>query len=132
MKLEEQESRENEESNGVEPMGNISGGKGGGSDGRPRKLLKDKIIDILGALGGNAIDTAPATEQAGMNLLDALDMSIPSPTSTGRLQDLDVLPVLYNDPSYNIWQFLDFDPPLQPPTGNGFFSATADLHPLVE
>ncbi len=88
-------------------------------------------MDILGGFQGNGSNAAPAPEQAGSNTFHALNMSMPSPTATDGYQDSDVLPVLYKDPSYNPWQFLDFDPP-QPPTENGSFSAPADLQALVE
>lgn len=54
MKLEKQKSSETEESNGAEPTRNISEGQGGESDSCARKLLKDKVVDILGALHGTA------------------------------------------------------------------------------
>lgn len=132
MRLEEEEASENEESNGACSTGNRLEGKRGTSDSCARMLLKNKVMDILGALQGKTPNAAPVTEQAGSNPFHALNMSMPSQTVTDGFQDLDVLPVLYNDPTYNLWEFLDFDPPPQPPTENGSFSATADLQALVE
>ncbi|MCJ1387246.1 hypothetical protein MMC18_000086 [Xylographa bjoerkii] len=126
MKLEEEESGNNGESNGANLTGNRIGVK---SDCSARKSLKNRVTDILEALQGNAKRTAAAIEQASLNSFSARDMSMPLPTAADGFQGLDVLPVLSNDPSYNFWQFLDFAPP-QSPTENGCFSATADLQML--
>lgn len=131
MKLEEEESGNNEESNGANSTGNRLGGQGVQSDSSARKSLKNKVMDILEALEGNAKNAAAAMEQADLNSFSALDMSMPLPTATDGFQDLDVLPVLSNDPSCNFWQFLDFAPPPQSSAENGSFSATADLQTLV-
>ena len=127
MKLEEEESGNNEESNGANSIGNRLGGQEVKSDSSARKSLRNKVMDILEALQGNAKNAAAAMEQASSNSFSTLDMSIPLPTATDGFQDLDVLPMLSNDPSYNFWQFLDFAPPPQYPTDNGSFSAAADL-----
>ena len=128
MKLEEEESGNNGESNGANSTGNRLGGVK--SDGSARKSLNNKVMDILEALQGNAKNAAAAMEQASLNSFLALDMSMPFPTATDGFQDIDVLPVLSNDPSCEFWQLLDFSYP-QSPTEHGFFSATADLQTLV-
>ena len=130
MKLEEEESGNNEESNGANSTGNRLGGQGVKSDSSARKSLKNKVMDILEALQENAKNAGAAMELVNLASFSALDMSMPLPTATDGFQDLDVLPVLSNDPSCNFWQSLDFAPP-QSPTENGSFSATADLQTLV-
>ena len=110
MKLEEEESGNNEEGDGANSTGNRLGGQGVKSDSNARKSLKNKIMDILQALQGNAKNAAAAMEQTSLNLFSAPDISMPLPTATDGFQDLDVLPVLSNDPSCNFWQFLDFAP----------------------
>ena len=131
MKLEEEESGINEESNGANSTENRLGGLGVKSNGSARKPLRNKVMDVLEALQGNAKNTAAAMEQANLNSFSALDMSMPLSTATDGFQDFDVLPVLSDDPSCNFWQFLDFAPPPQLPTENGISSATADLQTLV-
>ena len=131
MKLEEEESDSNEESNGTNSTGNRLGGQGVKSDSSASTSLKNKFMEILEVLQGNAKHAAAAMEQASSDSFSAPDMSMPLPTATEGFQDLDVLPVLSNDPSCNFWQFLDFAPLPQSPTGNGSFSATADLQTLV-
>ena len=130
MKLEEEESSNNERSSEANSTRNRLKGQEVKSDSSARKSLKSKVMEILSALQENAKNAAAAMEQASPNSSSALDMSMPLPTATDGFQDLDVLPMLSNDPSYNFTQFLDFDTP-QPPIENGYFSATADLETLV-
>lgn len=133
MILEEEESGNNEESNGAQVTRNYSEGQAGGSNGSARTSLKNKVMDILEALQGNFTNAATSMEQAESDPFHALDMSyMPLSNANIGLQDLDVLPILSNDPSYNFWQYLDFDPPSQPPGENGPFSATAEMQTLVE
>lgn len=129
MKLEEDESGTNEESNGANPTRTRLEGQGAKSDTSARKSLKNQVMDILETLQENARTAAAAMEQANLNSFSALDMSMPLSTATAGFQDLDVLPVLSNDPGCNFLQSWDFVPPLppQPTTENGFFPATADL-----
>jgi hypothetical protein len=129
MKLEEEGSGTNEESNGANSTGNRLGGQGVKSDNSARKLIKNKVMEILEALQGDAKNAAAAMERASSNSFSTLDMSMHFSTATDGFQDLDVLPVLTNDPSCDFWQFLDFapTPPPQFSTENGSFSATADL-----
>lgn len=130
MMLEEEQSSIDEKKNGSNSTGNRLQGQEVKSDSSARKLFKTKVTDILDALQGNAKNAAAAMEPADFNSFDALDMSMPLPTATDGFQDLDVLPVVSNDPSYNFWQFLDFDPP-QSPTESLSVSATADLQTPV-
>ena len=126
MRLEEEEPGNNEEGNRTNSAGNRLGGQAVKADSSARKSLKSKVMDILDALQQNSKPTAAAMEQANLNSLSALDESMPSPNLADGFQDLDVLPLLSNDPSYNFWQFVDLDPPPQSPTENGIFSATPD------
>lgn len=118
MKLEEEESDRNGKNDGAK------------SNSSARKSLKDKVMDILEALQRNAKNAAAAMEQAKVDSFPALDMSMPLPTATEVFQDLDVLPVLSNDPSCNFWEFLDFTPPPQSPTENVSSPVPAELQTL--
>ncbi|KAL8835901.1 MAG: hypothetical protein Q9170_003128 [Blastenia crenularia] len=125
MKLEEEESGKDEQTNGIA----ITGTRPGSQDGTPRKSPKTKVMDLLEALQGNGKNAAAPVEQPNFNSFPAFDMSMSLPNTNEGFQDLDVLPVLSNDPSSNFWQWLDY--PLQP-QANGFFSDTADLQTLVD
>lgn len=127
MKLEEEESGNNEESNATKTPENRLGRRGNKSEMNARNSLKNMVTDIVEALQVTAKITAAAMEQANLNSFSALDMSMPLPTATDGFQDLDVLPVLSNDPSHNFWQFLDFDPLLQSPSQKRGFPASGDL-----
>lgn len=109
MNLEEGEFGNDKETNGAD------------ADNSAARSLKFKVIDILEALQQYSKTTATATEQAGSNSISALNMSTPVPTATDVFPDLNVLPLLSDDPSSNIWQFFDFDSP-EAPIENGFFS----------
>ena len=85
-------------------------------------------MDILDPLQESTRNTAAAMEQESLNSFSALDVSAPSSSSP---YDLDVLPLLSNDPSCDFWQFLDFDAPPQSPTEKDYSSATTDLQTLV-
>lgn len=130
MKLEEEQSGINEEKPRATSIGNGFEGQEERSKSNTRESLKDRVIGILETLGGNAPNAAAATEQASLNAFPASDMFMPSPIATDGFQDLDVLPLLSNDPSFNFWQFLDFDAPSQSRAENGSSSATADLQTL--
>lgn len=109
MNLEEGEFGNDKETNGAD------------ADNGAARSLKFKVIDILEALQQYSKTTVTATEQAGSNSISASDMSTPVPTATDVFPDLNVLPLLSNDPSSNIWQTFDFDFP-EAPIENGFFS----------
>ena len=130
MKLEEEESDSDVESNGATSTVNRLRRQGVEPDNSARKSLKNKVVDILEALRRNGENAATSMEQASPNWFPALDMSMPLTTSTDGFLDLDVLPVLSNDPSWDFWQFLDFPPPPQSPMENGHFPATADSQTL--
>ena len=123
MKVEEDEFGNSEGNNGARLTGDRPGGQ------RvyvAKKSLKDKVIDILNTLRGNQINAAVAMEEATLDSFSGLDTPMPLPTAADGFQDLDVLPLLSNDPSCNFWPFFDFPAP-QYPNDNGSFSATADL-----
>ena len=129
MKLEEDEYDNSETGNKRNSTENRPGRQEVKSDSSARKSTKNKIIDILDALQGNTPNTASATKQATSTSFSPLDASTPLSTSP---YDLDVLPLLSNDPSCDFWQFLDFDPlPPQSPTENDISSATTDMQSLV-
>ena len=121
IKLEEEEFSNDESTRGANSGGSRAGGQFR-SDSSARQSLKHKIMNILENLQKNAKNATAATEQASLDSFPALDM--PMPLIDG-FQDLDVLPVLSNDTSWDFWQFLDFTPPSSP-TKNGSYSAIAD------
>ncbi|MCJ1402928.1 hypothetical protein MMC11_006149 [Xylographa trunciseda] len=123
MKLEDEESGSTEESIEATWRGNRLGGQGVTSDNNVRKSLKNKVIGILEAIHENDKTAAVATEKANFTAFNAPDMSLSLPTATGEFQDLDVLPVLFDDPSCNFWQFLDFAPPQFPPEDDYAFAS---------
>ena len=132
MKLEEEESGNDQHADGANPTENPVGGQEISSGSSARRPLKKKVMDIMEALQEDA-KKAEAIEQAGSNSFSDLDMStMPLPTVTDGFQDLNVLPVLSNDPNYNLWEFLDFTPPSQSPMENGFSPATADSQNIVD
>lgn len=120
MKVEEEESGDNEESNGASSTGNRLGRQELESESSEKKSLKNKVMETLEALQENPKNAAAARVQAISRSFSTLDMSMPLPTATDGFQDLAVLPVLSNDPSCDLWEFLDFSPPPQSPTEDGF------------
>ncbi|KAL8934750.1 MAG: hypothetical protein Q9216_005754 [Gyalolechia sp. 2 TL-2023] len=137
MKLEEEESSKNEESNGATSSGARVGRQGSESNGGSKKSLKDKVMDVLDALQENAQNAAVSMQQPGNpngnHSFPSLDMPMPMAPPADGFGDLDVLPVLSNDPSTNFWQFLDFAPPQQQPSlENGFFSGAEDWQALTD
>ena len=130
MKLEEGESGDDLNTGGAKSIENRVAGHEESSGSSARQSLKNRVMDIMKALQEDAKNTA-AMEQAGSNSFTDLDMSMPLPIGTDGFQDLDVLPVLSNDPNYNLWEFLNFTPPPQSPTENGFFPATVDSQNVV-
>ena len=130
-RLEEAESGKDEESDGENSTENRLGGQGINHDRSTNISLKDKVMDVLEALQGDRKYGATVMEQTSLSSFSSPDMPMPSPTATNGYQDLDVLPLLSNEPGYNFWQFSDFAPPPQYPTENGAFSATADLQEFV-
>ena len=131
MKLEEEDSGDDQNTGGANSTKDRVEGQEVCSGSSARQPLKNKVMDIMKALQEDAKNAAAATEQAGSNSFTDLDMSMPLPTVTDGFQDLDVLPVLSNDPNNNFWEFLNFTPPPQSPTENGFFPATADSQNIV-
>ena len=110
LKLEEEESSNLREITGPKSIENHPGEQEPQSDNDARSSLKNKIVNILDALQANSKDAAVATELSDIDSFPALDTPAPCST-TGGAPDLAVLPMLYNDPDYNFWQFLEFSPP---------------------
>ena len=130
MKLEEDEFGSDGKGNRANSTKNGLEGQVEGINSSANTSLKTKVMDILEALQGNAKTTALAREQASSISFFEPEMFMPLPTITDGFQDLDVLPVLSNDPSCDLWHFLDFTP-YQSPTEFGSSSATEDLQTLV-
>lgn len=115
MKLEEEELGNVERITGAKSTANHVGGPQYDNSARS---LKNRIGNILEALQANAKGTPVATEQIDIDSFTTLETPGPCSTATGGAQDHEVLPVLFNDPNYNFWQFLDFSPPPQSPINN--------------
>ena len=119
MKLEEEDSGNNEKSRGASSTGTRPRGQGLKPNSDTQNSLKNKVTHILTTLQQTANPAAAATtEQASSNSPSStLTTSIPSPTAaTDGFPDLDVLPLLSNnDPILDFDQFFDFDPPPPPP-----------------
>ena len=115
MKLEEEESGNVEGTSRAKSTANQPGEQEPESNDSTRKSLNDRIVNILESLQANAKGAATATEQSDLYSFPALNTPGPGLTTTDGAQDLDILPVLYDDPSHNFWQFLDFSPPPQSP-----------------
>lgn len=131
MKLEGEESGDDQNTSGANSRQNRVGEQDGGFSSGARQPLKNKVMDIMEALQEGAETAAATMEQADSNPFTDLDMSMPLPTVTDGFQDLDVLPVLSNDSNYNLWEFLNFTPPPQSPIENDPFPATADSQNVV-
>ncbi|KAL8795926.1 MAG: hypothetical protein Q9195_001670 [Heterodermia aff. obscurata] len=113
--LEEQESGKAEAISGEKSTANDPGEQAPKSGNSLGTSLKTKIVNILEALQANAKGAAVAIEPPDVDSFSALDTPGPCSTTTGEGQDLDVLPILYDDPNYNFWEFLNLSPPPQSP-----------------
>ena len=131
MKLEEEESGDDQNTSGANSTENRVGRQEVSSGSSVRQPLKNKVMEIMEALQEDAKKAPAVMEQAGSNSFTDLDMSMPLPNVSDGFQDLDVLPVLSNDPDYNFWEFLNFTPPPQSPIENGISPATADSQNVV-
>ena len=131
MKLEEEESGDDQNTSGANSTENRVGRQEVSSGSSARQPLKNKVMDIMEALQEDAKKAPVVMEQAGLNSSTDLDMSMPLPTVSDGFQDLDLLPVLSNDPNYNFWEFFNFTPPPQSPIENGIPPATPDSQNVV-
>lgn len=131
MKLEEDESCNNGDSNGANSTRNGLEGQEAESDSSTNTSLKKKVMDILEALQANANTAALAREQASSISFFDPEIFMPLPIITDEFQDLNVLPVLSNDPTCDLWHFLNFTH-YQSPIEVGSSSATADSQTLVD
>ena len=129
MKLEEAEFGSDVGSNGVNSTNTGLEGQVARSD--SSATLRKKVTDILEALQENLKTAAIAREHASSTSFIDPEMLMPLPTIDDGFQDLDVLPVLSNDPSCDLWQFLDFTP-YRSPSEFGSSSAEADLQTFVD
>ena len=89
-------------------------------------ILKDKVLDILAGLSRPTSDSTAG--EPIFDMPDDLGLSTtlnPEPFP----RDLDVLPVLSNDPSCDFWQYLDFTPDDTP--RNDFFSGSTGWQTLI-
>ncbi|KAL8947920.1 MAG: hypothetical protein Q9222_005845 [Ikaeria aurantiellina] len=89
------------------------------------KSLKTKIKQILDGLQRRYQLTATASMQGSGTLNSAGDLPTTLPRLPIGTQDLDVLPMVSGDESYDFWQFLDFAPLSQSGLENEILSNTA-------
>lgn len=87
-------------------------------------LLKRKVLNILQELSEYSVSTS---EEPTSNLPDSLGMS---PFTNLFPGDLDVLPVLSNDPACNFWQSMDF-PSAQTLSSDGLLFEATDWQTLT-
>ncbi|KAL9075589.1 MAG: hypothetical protein Q9157_003971 [Trypethelium eluteriae] len=131
IKLEEDSSSANEESLVDNLPYSPLGGQTTRLEPRARQSLKDKVMDVVKALQGKALNVTAETEQASPNSISAAEVFMPFTSAIHEFQDIDVLPVLSNDPSCNFWQFLDLTS-TQPQTESDSFSPTVGLQSFVD
>ncbi|KAL9107961.1 MAG: hypothetical protein Q9227_007176 [Pyrenula ochraceoflavens] len=115
IKLEKEQCGDDEEINGGYP------------DSSAKKSVRDRVTKIVLALRSDIEVTTTVPDLASSNSVPSIDNSIaPLPINSCGFPELDVLPGLSNDPSSDIWRFLDFTPQYFP--GDDFLlSATAGL-----
>ena len=121
MTLEEEESCNDKESQGENALKDCLDGQDVTLNSSTRNSLKSKVMGILENLQGSA--SMAAKEQVSSNFFSAPEIAVPSTDAFSGFQDLNVLPVLSNDPCSDFWQFLDFAPFPQPTTEDISFSA---------
>ena len=131
MKLEEDEYHSDGNSNKANSTQKGLEGQVAATDSSENTSLKKKVMGILGSLLETAKPAALAREQASSISVSEPEMFMPLPTFPDGFQDLDVLPVLSNDPSFDLWHFLDFTD-YRSPTDFGSSSATEELHTLID
>ncbi|OJJ31977.1 hypothetical protein ASPWEDRAFT_139355 [Aspergillus wentii DTO 134E9] len=85
-----------------EEFDNNEDGRQGMQNDTNASTLKNKVMQILSPLQTNTNNTFQPFSSPNMHI-----QSLPTADS---FQDLDVLPILSNDPNCNFWQFVDFSP----------------------
>lgn len=96
LKLEEEESNNSEESGASI------------STTSKQNSLRDKVIDMLHSLPQTFGNPTATADQVKSYTSSALDTSTSPSSTTPFYQELDVLPLLSNEPSSDFWQFIDF------------------------
>jgi hypothetical protein len=72
------------------------------------EILKRKVKEVLELLEGNSNKTSVTNHRnSPLNPFPSEKLSTCLPVTTGT-PDLDVLPLVSNDPDWNFWQFFDF------------------------
>ncbi|KAJ5574186.1 uncharacterized protein N7459_008613 [Penicillium hispanicum] len=90
---------------------------GATSDAQSRKSLRSQVIETLKNLPKN-INNALASEEPTWASPSAPGMTVSS-APNGFPEELDILPVVSNDPECDLWQFLEF-PSVQSPSQDSF------------
>ena len=128
MKLEEDYFSNNEDNSGVSLPGSTLQGQAVDAESSARILTKRRIMDILGALREKDRIAAAASESADFHSSSAFEMPRHSPATAHGVQDVDVLPMLSNDPSYDLWQYLGYEAFHSYPTEEAPFTAYSQNH----
>ncbi|KAI9697494.1 MAG: hypothetical protein M1820_007829 [Bogoriella megaspora] len=104
----EQEEVSDGETNRASTLKDQPVGQGASSTLRgSRQSLKDKILSILDGMPRSENDTVASVEPANLDLSSLKWAPLPS---TSDLQDINLLPLLFDDFGHNIWHYLDFAP----------------------
>ena len=91
-------------------------------------ILKDKVLDILAGLSQSTTDSTAGGPT--FDTPDDLGLSSTLPITPDLFpRDLDVLPVISNDPSCDFWQYMDFTPDDTP--SDDLFSGSTGWQTLI-
>ncbi|KAL4810807.1 hypothetical protein BDV18DRAFT_155420 [Aspergillus unguis] len=112
-----------EEQNSADSADNLAG-HGAGSD--ERRSLHRQVVEILKTLHGPAGSNESPVPGLSTPEADWLSLSLPATTTDGFLSDLDVMPILTNDLSPSVWDFLNFPAAPDSATTDNPFSMSAD------
>ncbi|RAL10927.1 putative C6 transcription factor [Aspergillus homomorphus CBS 101889] len=92
-------------------------GSSGGEQASGCGTLKSKLSKILGEVQQSMRTPSTGTGTPSLSSLEAIDRSVSSGADVPSAHDLDVLPIVSNDPGCDIWEYLDFDSGLLPKDG---------------
>ena len=130
LRLREELSHHREDGDEAAPEANPSehGGDLAATQGKPLQTMVKDVLDDLQRKSSAAAAKLPYPADAAAVTGQGLSESFP--TAGAAVQDVDIIPILTNDPDSNFWQFLDFAPSPQTVLENGDFSAPGDLQDL--
>ncbi|KAL6717692.1 hypothetical protein ACLMJK_005607 [Lecanora helva] len=122
--LEDQKSQDREKGNNLSSNGAGANCQRINSTAISGSSIKNKITEILRSLEEDGKLEDEGIIPSSSPSASALDQSL---RSSNEAQDLNVFPMLSDDPSYDLWQFLDFSAPFQNPSENDTFPASEDI-----